>query len=457
MKLKNYSKSVIGLVRKANEDSIGSLTNKETNGNGDVFVVCDGMGGHVGGATASQNAVKVILNYFKDNPHPNPIIALEKSISLANEKIFLLSREKPDLKGMGTTCVVLINIENSIYIAHVGDSRIYLHSDNKLYRLTKDHSFVQKLVDAGQLEDFEMESHPRKNELTKALGIANSVVVEVAEKPIYAKKGDKFLLCSDGLSGLVNDMTILNTINNTSGDDTVNELIQLAENAGGNDNISVDIVEVVNSSHIKSSFIDQGNKSNIAEQTQIITDKNLNSNDKFVNNFLNYKKPIIGLLFLILLGLVIVFVLRKSCDNNDQPIEKTVSPVDGVDKDENKIFESESDEKFDTPSSISNDNNSFDENWSSPTEKDSKKDTNQKKKEKTKKKNNQEQKNKRETDQREKEKKVIEKRNIEYEPDSSKKDDDQGKKNTDKKSTQEGLDNTDSDVDSEDKTKNSSN
>ena len=191
IKLNHFPKSVIGLVRKANEDSIGSLTNKQTNGNGDIFVVCDGMGGHVGGATASQTAVKCILQYFEQEVNPNPIVALEKAISFANQQIFGLAQQDPNLKGMGTTCTVLLSKEAKIYIAHVGDSRIYINTDNKLYRITKDHSFVQKLVDVGQLEDSEMENHPRKNELTKALGIGANVEVEVAENAILAKSGDK--------------------------------------------------------------------------------------------------------------------------------------------------------------------------------------------------------------------------------------------------------------------------
>lgn len=268
MKLKHFSKSVVGLVRKANEDSIGSLNDSQTNGNGDVFVVCDGMGGHVGGATASQLAIKSILEYFKGDVNSNPILALEKAISFANHQIFQLSQEDTSLKGMGTTCTLLLRKEDKIYIAHVGDSRIYLSSNNKLYRLTKDHSFVQKLVDVGQLEDSEMESHPRKNELTRALGIASDVEVEVANNPILAKSGDKFLLCTDGLCGLVNDPTILNTLNTTEGSNAVNELILLAENSGGNDNISVDLIQVVQSPHIKSVFKDQGNKTLTA--TQII-------------------------------------------------------------------------------------------------------------------------------------------------------------------------------------------
>ena len=131
MELKHFSKTVVGLVRKANEDYIGSLTNEQTNGNGDIFVVCDGMGGHVGGATASKKAVECILEYFKNETHSNPILALEKAISFANEQIYVLSQDNPELKGMGTTCTALLQRDDNVYIANVGDSRIYLNTDNK--------------------------------------------------------------------------------------------------------------------------------------------------------------------------------------------------------------------------------------------------------------------------------------------------------------------------------------
>ena len=270
MKLRHFKKTVIGLVRKANEDSIGSLTNEQTNGYGEIFVVCDGMGGHVGGAVASKTAVDCILQYFKDSPNSNPSIALEKAISFANMQIYAKSIHDKSLKGMGTTCTLLLHKGDNIYIGHVGDSRIYIYTDDKLYRLTKDHSFVQSLVDAGQLKDSEMETHPKKNELTRALGISQNVEVDVAETPIFSKSGDKFLLCSDGLCGLVNDATIANTLETTVGDETVNDLIKLAENAGGNDNISVCVIHVIDSPHRITKFKDQTNKSNHLMPTQIL-------------------------------------------------------------------------------------------------------------------------------------------------------------------------------------------
>lgn len=250
----------IGLVRKANEDSVGHLLLQDTNGYATIFIVCDGMGGHVGGARASQSAVRNIKEYFINQPNSNPQIALKEAIEFANMQIFAEAQSNPDFSGMGTTVTVLIEKEGFINIAHVGDSRIYINSDDILYRITKDHSFVQGLVDAGQLKDEEMELHPRKNELTRALGISSTVEVEVNSTPILAKKGDKFMLCSDGLCGLVNDTTMMQTINEYKNiNRTANELITLAKNAGGHDNISVTIIDVLVSEHTTTKFTDKSN------------------------------------------------------------------------------------------------------------------------------------------------------------------------------------------------------
>ena len=306
MKLKHFSKTVVGLVRKANEDHIGSLTNDQTSGNGDIFVVCDGMGGHVGGATASKKAVECILEYFKNDTHPNPILALEKAISFANEQIFLLSQDNPELKGMGTTCTALLQKDDNVYIAHVGDSRIYLNTDSKLYRVTKDHSFVQKLVDAGQLADSEMENHPRKNELTRALGISSNVEVEVSEKPLIVKNGDKFLMCSDGLCGLVNDPTISHVINKEKEFEAVDELIQLALNAGGNDNISVDIIEVVSSPHLKTIFKDQTNNNSNLSETQVFDASTFKKDRNLLYVLNRYKYYVLSFLIIIMSSIYLI-------------------------------------------------------------------------------------------------------------------------------------------------------
>ena len=297
MKLIHVSKTDVGRVRPANEDSIGSII-KNIGIYSNVYIVCDGMGGHVGGARASQTAIRSIDEYFKGTPDPTPNIALKTAIEFANMQIFGDAQSNPEYKGMGTTVTLMVESNGLLYIAHVGDSRIYINTNRQLYRITKDHSFVQNLVDAGQLTDAEMETHKRKNELTRALGIAMDVDVEVAPQPVMAKKGDKFLLCSDGLCGLINDSVISATINTFSDlDSCVDELIQLANNAGGHDNISADLIEVIESDFVKTNF---ENKNNVS---------NSNTGTQEVKIPAGLAKPKMGKKLQILLSLVVLIVL----------------------------------------------------------------------------------------------------------------------------------------------------
>jgi protein phosphatase len=321
MKLKHYSKSVVGSVRVANEDCIDSVI-INSNAYSNVFVVCDGMGGHVGGAKASEIATKNIIEYFSREPDSVPQNALRAAIEFTNIQIYGTAQVNPELNGMGTTCTVLVENGGLIYIAHVGDSRIYICSDNKLYRLTKDHSYVQGLVDAGEITDAQMETHPRKNELTRALGISEEVKVEVASQPIFAKKGDKFLLCTDGLCGLISDKLIASTLN--SGieiDATVHELISLAEKAGGHDNISVDLVEIIQSEHSNTKFENKNNENYSSLKTQ-----ELNSTPKNKNSAKN-KALLVVLLLVVFLGLSAgIFKTFYHKENNTN--KKTNTPPD---------------------------------------------------------------------------------------------------------------------------------
>lgn len=247
----------VGLVRKANEDSAGFAPSSELHNNGDLFVVCDGMGGHIGGAIASSTAVKCLLDFFRNKFYENPYVALNDAIIFTNEQIYARSCAESDLKGMGTTCCVLLIRNSEAFIAHVGDSRIYFHSSGKIHRVTRDHSFVQNLVDQGLISDSEAESHPRKNEILRALGIKADVQPEISSQPIHPKKGDKFLLCSDGLSGLVQDNTIEKILSSVSGlESKADELIALANGGGGFDNITVAIIEMLQSPFKKSVFVD---------------------------------------------------------------------------------------------------------------------------------------------------------------------------------------------------------
>jgi serine/threonine protein phosphatase PrpC len=133
----------VGKVREANEDNLGFAQTP----NGDVFVVCDGMGGHVGGQVASTIAVESVIEYFSSEEKPNIFIAINEAIIYANRRIIEKWAEQPELKGMGTTLVLIVIQNGELYLGHVGDSRAYLFTDDKLHRITKDHSYVQGLVD----------------------------------------------------------------------------------------------------------------------------------------------------------------------------------------------------------------------------------------------------------------------------------------------------------------------
>lgn len=247
-----FQKDVIGNVRNAQEDShdIAACTP-----NGDVFVVCDGMGGHVGGKQASSIAVKSIIDYLKREKYENPIQALNDALQFANMQILGYAGEHPELKGMGTTACIVLLQNTEAYIAHVGDSRIYLYlgKEKQLHRITKDHSFVQALVDAGQITDEEAEHHPNKNRILKALGIKPELSPSIDQ--VKPKNGDVFLICSDGLSGMITDAKIREVImQNDNIENKGDTLINLALAAGGLDNITLELIQVVNSPHQKSVF-----------------------------------------------------------------------------------------------------------------------------------------------------------------------------------------------------------
>lgn len=247
-----FQKDVIGNVRTAQEDShdIAALTP-----NGDVFVVCDGMGGHVGGKQASSIAVKSIIDYLKKERYSQPVQALNDALQFANMQILGYANEHPELKGMGTTACIVLLQDTEAYIAHVGDSRIYLYlgKERQLHRITKDHSFVQTLVDAGQITDEEAEHHPNKNRILKALGIKPDLTPSFDR--VCPKNGDVFLICSDGLSGMVPDSKMSDVLKQNTGIENKGEtLIGLALEAGGLDNITLEMIQISNSTHSKSVF-----------------------------------------------------------------------------------------------------------------------------------------------------------------------------------------------------------
>ena len=194
-----------GRVRPENQDYMGYY---ETH-LGHLFIVCDGMGGEVGGRQASQMGVEAIARVFQlSNSQADVRHVLTTALEVANREIFEAGRAHPELKGMGTTCAIGVVNGNQAHIAHVGDSRVYLIRDGNALLLTRDHSFVQEMMDDGKISASEAQDHPDRNIITRALGIKPEVEAEVLTEAIHIEEDDRLLLCSDGLTNLVGDEEI---------------------------------------------------------------------------------------------------------------------------------------------------------------------------------------------------------------------------------------------------------
>ena len=243
----------IGLVRKNNEDFYG-VSNTI---NGIVCVVCDGMGGHNGGEVASKIAVESIIAFFDKKKHDNIKQALINAFEFANKKIITEANNNSNLHRMGTTACTLLIQGNCAWIAHVGDSRIYLFSERKkhLHRLTNDHSLLQSLLNQGIITEKEAINHPSKSKILKALGIKDDIEAEVSENPILPAKDDIFLLCTDGLYGEVLDKEIAKILTkNISLQEKSDMLMQEVKTIGGHDNITFQLIKVRDSENKMSSF-----------------------------------------------------------------------------------------------------------------------------------------------------------------------------------------------------------
>lgn len=333
-----FQKDVIGNVRTAQEDShdIAILTP-----NGDVFVVCDGMGGHVGGKQASSIAVKSIIEHLKKEKYDQPMQALNDALQFANMQILGYAKDHPELRGMGTTACIVLLQDTEAYIAHVGDSRIYLYmgKEQQLHRVTKDHSYVQTLVDAGQITDEEAEHHPNKNRILKALGIKPELVPTC--NVLRPKNGDCFLICSDGLNGMITDSTIEGVLKqNIPLADKGERLIQLALEAGGHDNITVELIQITSSPHTQSQFIGFNPKSTKRPILQRSTE---NNNITHTNHSPRIKKAALWVsaivVFIVVCLLLTSIVSYRSIKNKEECLQKQI--FETAQTIENKTLEKE--------------------------------------------------------------------------------------------------------------------
>jgi PPM family protein phosphatase len=231
----------VGRRRDENQDAVAHADFEPCS----LFVVCDGMGGHAGGSTASRLAADTILATFAtadpDLPHRE---RLERAILAANKAVFQAARSDRALKGMGTTAVTLLldPDEGTARIAHVGDSRAYLVHAGAISQITRDHSMVQEMVERNLIRAEEAQNHPDANKILRALGIAKDVEVEVRRDPVPYVAGDLLVLCSDGLSDLVGASEILEVAGSSPPAQAAGQLVDLANARGGHDNITVMIV-----------------------------------------------------------------------------------------------------------------------------------------------------------------------------------------------------------------------
>ncbi|MGA9417253.1 MAG: PP2C family serine/threonine-protein phosphatase [Terriglobales bacterium] len=263
--------SDIGCLRQNNEDSFGYWEPEDDQQflrKGRLAVVADGMGGYEGGQEASRLAVETLVAVYRDFGGDDPQAALNEALQAAHEQIRKYSFAHPELRGMGTTCTAAAIVrgtlraadgdqngaENAVasdlgsydalYYVHVGDTRLYLIRDGQITRVTRDHSYVGRLVEAGMISPEEAEHHPQRNILTAALGTNPDLIMDSPGRPEPLRPNDVLLICSDGLWGLVHDSEILGVVKNKSAEQAGRELIKLARERGGPDNITVEILRL---------------------------------------------------------------------------------------------------------------------------------------------------------------------------------------------------------------------
>lgn len=230
--------SDIGNIRNLNEDYMGYHEDLEKK----IYIVADGMGGHNAGEIASKLAVDTTIEYLNSACCLEDLeVALKEAIEFSNKKIYEVSKTNLSLNGMGTTITACLIKDSKMAVANVGDSRCYVIENNKLRQVTKDHSLVQQLVDNGTITAEEASVHPNKNIITRALGTASNVDIDIYMLDL--KCIDKVILCTDGLSNSVTDEEILQISYNNSNTLACQQLIETSKIRDGRDNITVIIFE----------------------------------------------------------------------------------------------------------------------------------------------------------------------------------------------------------------------
>ena len=235
--METYCQTDVGLKRNSNQDFVYA-SDQRVGRLPSLFIVADGMGGHAAGDLASRVCVETVVDSIGTSSKRQPAAILREAIAKANAAVLKKAAQKPDYAGMGTTIVAAVIDGNTLTVANVGDSRLYLIDDDRIDQITQDHSLVAEMVRSGRLTREQMRDHPEKNIITRAVGGEETVEADLFD--VGMRKGDVILLCSDGLTNMVEDEQIFRIIRRER---TLKEagqkLIQAANSAGGRDNISV--------------------------------------------------------------------------------------------------------------------------------------------------------------------------------------------------------------------------
>jgi serine/threonine protein phosphatase PrpC len=239
----------VGLQRENNEDSYlywEPASDADFDRKGRLAVIADGMGGYEGGQEASRLAVETLRDVYECVVQDDPQPALLEAMATAHDRIKDYGEKHPELHGMGTTCTALVVRGRQLYFAHVGDSRLYMVRGEKISRLTRDHSYVGRLVESGIVRPEDAEKHPQRHILTSALGAGSEVAMDGSEGAIGLQTNDELLLCTDGLWGVMSEEELMAATRGRSASEGCAALIKLALQRGGPDNVTVQVLRIEN-------------------------------------------------------------------------------------------------------------------------------------------------------------------------------------------------------------------
>jgi protein phosphatase len=241
------SQTDVGCRRENNEDALSYWepeADSDFQRKGRLAVIADGMGGYEGGQEASRLAVETVLHVYGQDPASDPGAALVKGFLAAHDRIREYAEAHPELQGMGTTCTALALRGLKLFVVHIGDSRLYLLRRGTILRLTHDHSYVGRLVESGILRSEEAETHPQRHILTAALGAGDELSPDAFTEPLELEAGDALVLCTDGLWSQVSEKELLGVVSSNRPAAACTELVRIARDRGGPDNITLQILLV---------------------------------------------------------------------------------------------------------------------------------------------------------------------------------------------------------------------